>query len=453
LVFIAEAGSQVSLTETGRQNDAVTPLLATSSSQGGMTNPPNGPRVFYALGPGDVVDSYRKWNAGVDCVSETSVTFSGQFFDFCRANGVRAYAISSNPACEVLRDGAFIVENRPKVFADPHGLLFHLNQICYGLAIFLSALRFRADVVVADSGTTHWFVLSLFKLTRIRVVASLHNSYWACGFVPPGRVKQIIRGLDGWFWRRCADATLCVSPECQRQVETLAHSGNRPVFKFRCQFRPSDFASVPAPPAHDARPFRVLFAGRVEREKGVFDLLEIARCFKQEAPGQLQIEVCGGGDALDELTKEIAAQGLGDDILIRGKLKRPELLAAYGRSHVVIVPTRSTFCEGMPMVAAEAILTGRPVITSRLSNALDVLEGALVEAQPDDPASYVACLRKLMSDPAYYESCCQACPTVGRQFYDRDQGLAAAMERMMQSFQMPALHTPALAARTSSAGK
>ena len=52
------------------------------------------------------------------------------------------------------------------------------------------------------------------------------------------------------------------------------------------------------------------------------------------------------------------------------------------------------------MVAAEAILSGRPVLTSRLSNALDVLDAALVEAQPDDPASYVACLRRLIADRA-----------------------------------------------------
>jgi len=312
-------------------------------------------------------------------------------------------------------------------------VLFHLNQIWYGLSIIASALRFKADVLVVDSGTTHWFVLSLLGLTKIRVVPSLHNSYWACGFVPAGAVKRTIRALDGWFWRHGAGASLCVSPECQRQIETLAHRHNRPVFQFRCQFRPADFESVAPPPPHAQTPFRVLFAGRVEREKGVFDLLEIAEAFKSRSRGQLRIDVCGDGDAFDELKQAIADRGLTEAIVLHGKLKRPELLACYGNSHVVIVPTRSTFCEGMPMVAAEAILTGRPVVTSRLSNALDVLDGALVEAQPDDPVSYVACLRRLMTDADYYHACCRACPTIGRQFYDRDRGLAAAMERVMQS--------------------
>ena len=394
------------------------------------------PRIFYALGPGNVVDSYRKWSAGQDCNSETSLTFSGQFFDFCRAHGVRAYAVSSHPDREVFQDGAFTVENRPKPLANPSGVLFHLNQIWYGLSIIASALRFRADVLVVDSGTTHWFVLSLLRLTRIRVVASLHNSYWACGFVPGGTVKRAIRTLDGWFWSRTAGASLCVSPECQRQIETLAHGRNRPVFQYRCQFRPTDFASVPPAPPHERLPFQVLFAGRVEREKGVFDLLEIAEALKRESPGRLRIDICGGGDAFDELKQAITNRGLTEEVILHGKLNRPELLACYGRAHVVIVPTRSTFCEGMPMVAAEAILTGRPVVTSRLSNAIDVLEGALVEAQPDDPASYVACLRRLRDDADYYLACCQACPSVGRQFYDHAQSLTAAFERAMSALRL-----------------
>ena len=61
-------------------------------------------------------------------------------------------------------------------------------------------------------------------------------------------------------------------------------------------------------------------------------------------------------------------------------MSREDLVKAYGNSHAVIIPTTSSFTEGMPAVASEAVLTGRPLITSRLSNALDVLEGAVVEA-------------------------------------------------------------------------
>src|SRR5580658_1941308 len=111
-----------------------TPLPTTPSIASETTPPTDWPRILYAIGPGNVVDSYRKWSAGQDCNSETSLTFSGQFFDFCRARGV-------------LHDGAFTVENRPKPLANPRGVFFHLNQIWYGLSIIAAALRFKADVL------------------------------------------------------------------------------------------------------------------------------------------------------------------------------------------------------------------------------------------------------------------------------------------------------------------
>jgi glycosyltransferase involved in cell wall biosynthesis len=333
-----------------------------------------------------------------------------------------------------LRDEPFIVENRPKLISRPHGLSYHLNQLLSGLSLIWSALRFGAHIVVADSGATHWFMLSLLKLARVRVVACLHNTLWPNGFFPTGGVKRTLIALDGWFWRNCADATLCVSPECQRQVERIAAGRHGPIFQFRAQYLRDLFETVPPPPPHEARPFRVLFVGRVERAKGVFDLLAIAQRLEQQFPGQFTYDLCGSGNELEGLKTAIQDRKLGGLLQPLGRVSREDLVKAYGNSHVVIIPTRSSFTEGMPAVASEAVLTGRPLITSRLSNALDVLEGAVVEALPDDPESYVQCLERLLTDRDLYENCCTACLSLRKQFYDRCLGWTAAMEQAVGSF-------------------
>ena len=90
---------------------------------------------------------------------------------------------------------------------------------------------------------------------------------------------------------------------------------------------------------------------------------------------------------------------LGSVVSLHGWL-RPEMqhdLRAL--SHAAIVPTRSNFAEGFAMTAAEAILSGRPVITSRVVPALEVLRPACVEARPDDIDSYVEQILKLINDP------------------------------------------------------
>lgn len=57
--------------------------------------------------------------------------------------------------------------------------------------------------------------------------------------------------------------------------------------------------------------------------------------------------------------------------------------------------TRRDFCEGMPLVCAEAMLSGKPVVTSRLSNALPVIGDTILEAQPEDIKSYAHAVRRL----------------------------------------------------------
>jgi len=39
--------------------------------------------LIYIEGPGDLVESFRRWYNKEDVITETSRTFSGQFFDFC----------------------------------------------------------------------------------------------------------------------------------------------------------------------------------------------------------------------------------------------------------------------------------------------------------------------------------------------------------------------------------
>jgi glycosyltransferase involved in cell wall biosynthesis len=387
-------------------------------------------RILYAIGPGDVVNSYRHWKAGEQLLSETSQTYSSQFFEFCRRHRHDCYALSSFPQAERVQDGQMIIENRPKRLTGG-GLKYHLSQALYGLSLIRTALRWRADVVVADSGTTHWVILGLLKPFGIRVVGNLHNVPWPSGFPPNKWVQRLILQSDALFWRRFADAVLCVSPECERQVRQLAGRFEAPAVQYRAQYRYADFSGIPKVPGFNP-PLGVMFAGRIEPCKGVFDLLEIVRIVQREAPGKFFFHVCGAGATLQALEATIDRECLTEVIRTYGKLARPALIDVYARCHLVIVPTRSDFCEGMPQVCAEAVLSGRPIVTSRLSNALDVLPGAILEAVPDDPPSYAELLLALLRDPARYWELCEGCSRVARQFCDATQGLTAGLEAALR---------------------
>ena len=83
------------------------------------------------------------------------------------------------------------------------------------------------------------------------------------------------------------------------------------------------------------------------------------------------------------------------------------------------------------MVCAEAVIAGRPVITSRLSNALDALHGAVVEAREDDPGDYAAKIEALANDPLAYAQLVLQTEAVSRQFTNPHRGLTHALERCL----------------------
>src|SRR5207248_9544758 len=211
-----------------------------------------------------------------------------------------------------------------------------------------------------------------------QVVASLHNVLWPPGFRPFRLTRRILLHLDGWFWRHIAQATICVSPECERQVRVVARRPRGGVFQYRAQFRRSFFAAIAPPPPHEVRPFRVLFVGRVEANKGVFDLLAMADRLNALLPRQFEWHICGHGTASTELARQVHARGLDDVVFLLGKLDQGALRNEYGWAHLVVVPTRSDIGEGFSMAAAEAVLAQRPVVSSKVTAAIDVLGDAFV---------------------------------------------------------------------------
>jgi len=390
-------------------------------------------RILYALGPGDAVRAYYEWRECREFTAETSITFSSQFFDYCRQTGTTAFAVSSHPRREVVRDGPFVVENRPKRQANAGGALFHLSQRHYAASILWTALRYRPDAVIIDSGTTHWFLLAPLRIARIPVIASLHNVLWAPGFPPSRSARRLLLWLAGWFWRHIAQATICVSPECERQVHAIAGKPRGRVFQYRAQYRRSLFDSVAPRPPHELRPFRVLFVGRVEANKGVFDLLAMADRLNALLPRQFEWHICGHGTVSTELARQVHARGLDDVVFLLGKLDQGALRNEYGWAHLVVVPTRSDIGEGFSMAAAEAVLAQRPVVSSKVTAAIDVLGDAFVVAQPDDVESYVAAIRRLAEDRAEYDRRAAACMAAQQQFLDPENGLRVALARAIAS--------------------
>jgi glycosyltransferase involved in cell wall biosynthesis len=387
-------------------------------------------KLFVALGPGDIVAAHRAHMKGEPHQSETSIIFSGQVFEYCRERNIEMLAISYNARTDNMRDQHLQIENRPRIFEKSRGVLYHVSRIAYAAYLAVRARRFGTDLAVIDSGTAHYFALGAFRLLGIPVAVNFHNTLWPNGFEPKRGLARLILWLDGLFFRHLLAATTGVSPECGNQVRQVVGRA-LPFFEYRTQYRGREFQ--PSDCGSDRMAFRVIFVGRAERSKGVIDIAAIAERLRERSPLPIRFDVCGQGRALPELRECVERKGLVDTVQVHGRVPRAELFQLLASADAAIVPTRRDFCEGLPAVCAEAVLFSLPVVTSRLSNAIPVLGGAVAEAEPENIESYATAVLKLAEDHATYDRMRSACPQLAKQFLDRSQSYPAALDRLIAS--------------------
>jgi glycogen synthase len=382
-------------------------------------------RVFYAAGPGDVIGTYRHWVRGQDDPAEPSVAYSGQFYDVCRAHGAAALVVTACPRRDTLRAGALRIVQRPYRLRTARGAWFHLGQLWNGLRLVCAAVRFRADLAIIAEGS-HWFVFALLRLAGVRVVPALHN---LLNVPRRGPALRRIAGLNRWFFRRHTYAVLSASAAITRELGAWRGAVGSPVIEFLPLYRRRTFAALPAADWR-TRPFRILFIGRIEPEKGVFDLLDVARRLLA-AGHDIRVDFCGDGSVLPELRQRVAVLGLADRVACHGPCAQIGVRRLLAACQLVVVPTRAAIGEGFNMVTAEAILAGRPVVTSRVCAALDYVRPAVIEVPPDDVAGYCRAIADLLADPGLYARKAQACAALQAQLYDAALSFGAALERVI----------------------
>jgi len=249
---------------------------------------------MYAAGPGDIIGTFRHWREGRDDPSQVAATYSGQFYDLCQELEADGYAVSSHPRRESLSDGEFRLRHRPIPFGHTSGLASHLSHFWTAVWMTAAAFWYRADALVIGDGTCHWFPLRVLPRLGVAVIPTIHCVFWGKKDPPrPGMVQRVIRRLNRPLWSRSALSILSASGDITRQIEELARGACRPVIEFLPTYPAGTFPD--ALPPTQRNPFRVLFAGRIEHNKGVYDLLELARRFRTRQRTEIVFDLCGTG--------------------------------------------------------------------------------------------------------------------------------------------------------------
>lgn len=116
----------------------------------------------------------------------------------------------------------------------------------------------------------------------------------------------------------------------------------------------------------------ILYVGRVERAKGVLDLVTAFSKIASRAP-DLSLAILGEGGAMADA--KAAAAPLGDRVRFLGARPLPEVPVWMGASTLVTLPSHA---EGSPNVIREALACGRPVVGTNVGGIPELLDSDLL---------------------------------------------------------------------------
>lgn len=119
---------------------------------------------------------------------------------------------------------------------------------------------------------------------------------------------------------------------------------------------------------YEQRKNQFIFAGRLDKLKGIDILLEAWKLFEKEAPKLL---ICGTGPMVDWCNHYIKTNKL-NSVEMRGFIPNIETKKIIANSKALILPTQ--WYEGFPMTIVEAYSVGTPVIGSDIGNVGNLIE-------------------------------------------------------------------------------
>jgi glycosyltransferase involved in cell wall biosynthesis len=165
----------------------------------------------------------------------------------------------------------------------------------------------------------------------------------------------------------------------------------------RVRVVPNSVRLRPLEPGQSEQPGRILFLGRVESAKGIFDLLAAVAALVPAFP---HIELAVGGEGeLAQVRRRAGELGIGHHVQLLGWLGPPQREAELARAAVFCLPSHA---EGLPMAMLEAMAAAKAVVVTRVGAIPEAVadhdNGLLVPAR--DVAALAAALAAVLGDPA-----------------------------------------------------
>lgn len=304
--------------------------------------------------------------------------------------GVRILAVAEDPP-----EFEFGQDMMAWTLAMGHAFVRAGLRILHGAGSGAIGSRWVPEVVHAHDWLVAHPAIALAEFFDVPLVSTIHateagrHSGWVSG-----RTNRQVHSVEWWLVSE-SDALITCSASMRDEVNrlfgydatdiTVIHNG--------IDIRTWPFAER----ARTSGPAELLFAGRLEYEKGVQDLLAALPRIRRSHPGTT-LTIAGDGTQRDWLMEQARKHRVGKAVRFVGPVDHTELVTLMHRCDAIVLPSRY---EPFGIVALEAAATGVPLIVSTaggLGEAVREPDTGLT-FEPADVAGLAAAVRATLSDP------------------------------------------------------
>lgn len=255
--------------------------------------------------------------------------------------------------------------------------------------------RNRPDVVMVNPsmGSTalirDGMFLLLSKLFGKKVIVFNHG--WDVKFVPRLEIRWL------WLYRAVffkADAFIVLAGEF---ADTLKRWGYRKPIHLATTHVADDFwHKASERPAFGSDVFRILFLARVEKLKGIEEVLLAFELLRRRHPDK-KITLTCAGDGLELAYWREYATKHGIPAEFPGLLSDDVKIAAFLNADCYLLPS---YTEGMPASVLEAMSFRLPIVIHLIGGLKDLFQPIMGEASSSlAPEEYAAMLERLLNSP------------------------------------------------------
>lgn len=275
------------------------------------------------------------------------------------------------------------------------------------VAIARLTRQVRPDLLVA-----HWVIPNgppvglVARLAARPLVVSLHGSdiFLAERKVPIGRGARAV-------FHQAAAVTAC-SPDLAERAGRLGarpnHTTTIPYGVDPARFRPAtptERATIRRELGLHEGERLVLAGGRLVHKKGLDVAIDAFASAAVREAGPARLVIFGYGDLQETLIAQAAHLGLTERVLFAGRVERDRLATLFGAADLFLLPSvhdHAGNVDGLPNTLLEAMASGLPIAASNVVGVptviADGVHGLLVPERDADALS--AAIATLLRDPA-----------------------------------------------------